>query len=222
VATYKLTVASVFILLSSCLGQERVWSITSVLSKAHVSGSLAYWSPGRCGSQNDRFPPFPRFRPANSSGSPREVLQEMFADNPKMQVTQEPGGMVRMAETDVPTDLLDVRIHHIEFSDYGNPPPAFTGPNIALQVILLTPEVQAFKKDHNIGPFGFRLPGDASFNRPHVYGELDDVTVSQALDYVLKTFPGFWVYGNCRSEQGDREVFFWFLESDPAGPGVRQ
>ncbi|HVR26611.1 MAG TPA: hypothetical protein VMU26_25200 [Candidatus Polarisedimenticolia bacterium] len=132
-----------------------------------------------------------------------------------MRVTQDPGGIVRMAEANVPNDLLDVTIHHVSFSPQDGTA-VFGGPNMALQAILLTPEVQAFKSAHNVGPFSsFRLPGDAAANRRHVFGELNDVTVSEALDYVLQTFPGYWVYGNCTNEDGGREVYFWFINNVP-------
>jgi hypothetical protein len=34
-------------------------------------------------------------------------------------------------------------------------------------------------------------------SKPSVSGELNDVTVAQALDYIEQTFPGFWMYENC-------------------------
>jgi len=216
-----LVASSVLLLFGSGLGQENVHSVTDVLSKAHVSGSLAYWSPGVCRPEPSRFPSFPRMLPTRYSGLPLGALSEMFAGDPKMRVTQEPGGVVRMSETDVPNDLLDVRIHHISFDLSRFGPVVFGGPNMELQKILLAPEVQAFKSVHNIGPFsGFRLPGDATSYNKHVPGELNDVTVSQALDYVLLTFPGYWVYGNCTNEKGGREAFFWFIENIPETPPI--
>jgi hypothetical protein len=201
---------------SSCLSQERIQSITDVLSRAHVSGSLAYWSPALCRPESFRYPSFPEVLPTSYSGSPSDTLRKMFANDPKMRVTQERGGIVRMAEADVPNDLLDVKIHHVLFDLSRFGPVAFGGPNMELQKILLAPEVQAFKSTHEIGPFSaFRLQGDATSYSAHVTGELNDVTVSQALDYVLQTFPGYWIYGNCTSERGDREVFFWFVENVP-------
>jgi len=211
-AFYRLVIASVLLLVSFCHGQEKVESILGVLNRAHVSGSIAYWSLGGCASLN--HPPLPKIRPTNYSGSPLEALQEMFAEDPKMRVTQEPGGMVRMFETDAPTDLLHVKIHRVSF-----PRELFHGPNIALWTIMRTPEVQAFAEAHNIGPlYSNRVPGNPDSLRPQIHGELEDVTVSQALDYVLRTFPGYWIYGNCTNEGGGREVFFWFVENDPWKP----
>ncbi len=214
--SYRLTLASVVVLVTTCLSQNRggedptaaVPRIRNVLSRAHVSGSLVYW--GQCNFHKP-YPDFPRLRILSDySGSPREVLQQMFADDKQMRVTQEPGGMVRMAESDVPTDFLDVKIHHMSFGSG----PMSHGANMALQQILMTPEVEAFKKAHNIGPSenAYILPGAASDpGTPTVSGDLEDVTVSQALDYVLKTFPGFWLYENCHGEGGDRTVFFNFF-----------
>jgi hypothetical protein len=121
-----------------------------------------------------------------------------------------------MVETGVPDDFLNVRIHHVQFdlSQFGLP--VAGGPNIEMRKIMLTPEVQAFKRAHNLGPFsGFRVPGDATTDPRHVPGELNEVTVSQALDYVLQSFPGYWIYGNCTNEGGQREVYFWFIENVP-------
>jgi hypothetical protein len=139
----------------------------------------------------------------------------MLADYPKMKVTQDPNRMIRMTEEGVPTDILEVRIHHLSFdvpsSESSSFGPAYRGPNMAWRTILATPEVRAFRKAHNIGPDAFELPENGSDSSlPIVSGELEDVTVSQALDYILKTAPGYWVYENCITEDGRREVFFWF------------
>ena len=273
--SYRLKVAAALVLVTSCQGQDRggvdsavaVPLIRGVLRKANVSGSLAYW--GQCGYHMSR-PDFPKVRIlSNYSGPPREVLQQIFADDPQMRVTQEPGGEIRMVETDVPSDLLDVKISHLSFDFVVEPAPrpaktlggpntalelllwpakttldgtnmalqwpaqrpggpntalelllwpakmTLGGPNMALELIMSTPEVSAFKRAKNIRPFshlGFPLPGDSG-SKPPVPGELDNVTVSQALDYVLETFPGLWVYENCSSQEqdGGRTVFFSFF-----------
>ena len=83
----------------------------------------------------------------------------------------------------------------------------------ALTTILATPEVAASKKAHHIDSDGTeRVPGNflSQSKSPELIGELNDVTVSQALDYVLKTFPGYWVYEDANCENGDRAVRFKF------------
>jgi hypothetical protein len=212
-----LTAASVLLSVASCSGQMLDFSprlIQGVLARAHVSGSISYWSPERCPSPSMPYPVFPEVRVIDHSGPPRELLLEMFAGDPKMHVTQEPGGLIRMSEAGISTDLLDVRIHHIEFSDYGHAENVTPGAYTALHKIVSSPEVQAFKKSHNIEVFDFRTPSSINF-LPRAWGELDDVTVSQALDYVLRIFPGYWIYGNCMNKEGGREVFFHFFANAP-------
>ncbi len=133
----------------------------------------------------------------------------MFADDPKMHVTQEANGMIRMFESDVPRDLLNVRISHISFKD----PEGRNGvwnPRQVRRMLMGVPEVRAFMHAYNIGWASGEAINDvyAPFSdMPHVSGDLYDVTLAEAMDYVLKSFPGFWVYENCRRGDGTRLVF---------------
>jgi hypothetical protein len=185
--------------------------IDLVLQSARVSGSLVYSS---CGFQRQVPHRVPIRFLSDYSGPPRDVLEEMFRDDPKMRIAEEPG-IVRMAESDIPNDLLDFKIHHLSFEVF--PPELSHGPGAAVMAIQANPEVMAFRKEHNIGPIADRFvgPGDADSPQPVVTGDLSDVTVSQALDHVLKTFPGFWIYENCVNEEGQRTVYFSFLKRIP-------
>jgi hypothetical protein len=144
----------------------------------------------------------------------------MLAGNSKIRVTQDPDGMIRIVEADVPTDILEVRIHYLSFP--ANSPISFDetrrplymhGTHIALETILQAPELVAFEKEHQIKDNdSLRSEGDVlSWSKgSEVTGELKDVTVSQALDYVLKTFPGYWVYEDGSCANGDRAIRFKF------------
>ncbi len=214
-----LTLSLTLAMVANCWGQGRVEiagedsrsSITDVLSKAKVSGSLAYW--GRCGNHEARSDlPNVRSRPKDSgSASPVQALREMFADDPKMHVTQEADGMIRMFESDVPRDLLDVRINHILFKG-AEGRNGIWHPREARRMLVGEPEVRAFMRTYNIGwAADVESINDiyAPFSdRPHVSGDLYDATLAEAMDCVLKSFPGFWVYENCRKEDGTRVVFF--------------
>lgn len=211
--SFRVVAIWVVIATGSCLGQDKVESITDVLSRAGASGSIAYWSPSGCRPGPFRYPEFPKLVPASYSGSLLDTLREMFANDPKMSITQEPGGIVRMRERDVPTDILDVKIHHLSFNGQVIGNDVFHGPIMAMRSILMAPEVQDFARERSIRPiFLDRIPGNAAYGK-RAQGELGDVTVSQALDYLLHTFPGYWIYGNCTNETGSREVFFWFIEN---------
>lgn len=146
-------VVTFLILLSPCLGQERGGTdprgvfplLSEILGKAGVSGSLEYW--GSCRHSGTDVPPVSY--PSNDSGSAVEVLRKFFSSDPWMQVMQGSDGRIRMVETDVPTDLLDVTISHLSFK----PAEMAGGPHNALNLVLSAPEVNAYRKEHNIGPF---------------------------------------------------------------------
>jgi hypothetical protein len=185
------------------------------LDKAKLSASLEF--SGQCDLLD--FPDFPRFRtPATSGGSALQAVREILADDPAQHVTQDPDGTIRMIGSGVPSDLLNVRISHILFESNGaNGQRALYTPNAALRFVLGAPEVVAFMKAHDIEwPYsGESVPGNAGAwppAWPHVSGALDNVTLSEALDHILKTFPGIWIYENCpRSEKKNRVVYFRFF-----------
>jgi hypothetical protein len=204
-------------MVGNCWGQGQAGNIdarspiTDVLSRATVSGSLAYW--GHCGNHEAR-PDLPNVRslPEDSqSVPPVKALQKMFAYDPKMRVSQETDGMIRMFESDIPRDLLDVRISHISFKDPEGRDGVWN-PRQARRMLVRAPEIRAFMREHNIawasdGEYINDIYGGAHPYQPHVSGDLYDVTLAEAMDYVLKSFPGFWVYENCRKEDGTRVVF---------------
>jgi hypothetical protein len=206
-----------------------VQPVLEALYKAKVSGSFVF--PGLCDWSGCTLPipEFPLFRVSTrAEGSTVQILREILADDPSMQVTQDKDGTIRMNETGVPTDLLNVKIGHILFESYGQR--VYTA-NGALRVILQTPEVLTFMKAHDIrgpyGPFdncsghGEPVPGNLGAwppESPHVSGSLDDVTLSEALDYVLKTFPGIWIYESCpQRDKKNRVVYFRFLAVHKVG-----
>jgi len=78
---------------------------------------------------------------------------------------------VRMFETDVPKDLLEIKIHHMSFDV-----PGFHGPNMAIRLILSAPEVKKFRKVHKIEPVSelHIAPSDAGHDYPSVSGSLDN------------------------------------------------
>jgi len=218
--SHRLTSALVFLFLTVCVGQAGtgfeaivdLQLVHRILGTAQVAGSLAYSS---CGFKHRIPDDLPRMRVLpDYSGTPKDVFQKIFADDPRMRVTQEDDGTIRMIETDVPTDLLNLKIRHLSFypSDASDSDPVH-GPQMAVLAVLETPEVMAFGKAQNIrglpSPNGrMIMPGNCCGGGRAMHGELDDVTVSQALDHLLQTFPGFWVYENCVGKEGERSVYF--------------
>jgi hypothetical protein len=202
--------------------------ILEVLDAAKSSGSLELSVHCDGGSPLPLYLPI-LHAPAMSGGSPLQALREILADNPAMQITQGSDGTFRMIETGTPTDLLNVRISHISFESDGVPAQAsaFSANTALLHAILRAPEIVDFMKAHDIVfPFG---EGGSLHNTlmptvsPHIVGSMDNLTFSQALDRVLKTFPGMWVYERCgKSNEKSSFVFVWFFSLRERGLLVEQ
>jgi hypothetical protein len=184
-----------------------------VLEKSNLSGSLEF--TGNCdGVLPPDLPPLRTI--TGRGGSALQSLREILRDDHPIRVEQDQTGKIRMVENDIPTDLLNLKIRHISFDGTyrSGPESGVYTPNQALYVILHVPELAAFIKTHDIeilatdsgisGGAG-QLPPDS----PHISGSLDDVTLSQALDRVLETFPGIWVYQNCPRKQSYSKLSPW-------------
>jgi hypothetical protein len=188
-------------------------SVLNVLATARVSGSIQY--RGKCGPNGALVPDLPPIRWLQKPYPPNPVdtLSIMFSIDRGIVVSQESSGIIRVVETGVQTDILGVRIDHLSFDGISDP-------DEALDIILGAPEVQSFVRAHGIGqPYDihspahpYKLPGVKHIPpRPGVRsisGELNDVTLADALDYVLKTFPGFWIYQDCETPDQQRVVHF--------------
>jgi hypothetical protein len=206
---------SILLLFGSCLAQERAGVdpkaatpiVTSVLSVEHLSGSLEYW--GRCNYNPD----FPKVRaPKEGMGPAVAILREVFQDDSKMRISKDAGGLVRMIETDVPRDILNVVIKHVSFGLESSSKVYDLGPEADVQAIQRTVEVQDFMKANDVGPIqgGWGYQGGLVSGLAPKLKELSNVTVSQALDRIAEVDHGFWVYENCETEKG-REVHFAFF-----------
>jgi hypothetical protein len=183
--------------------------VMTVLSNARISGSLEY--SGRCDLRSDLD--YPRMKkPADYGGSPVPTLSAIFADDPKMEIREEPHGMIRMKEGDVSEDILNVRIDRVIFKadPQKDDAHALDNPGGALWFILRAPEVRAFMKGNDIKFEYNTIPLSMTFSphSEHISGELRNVSLSQALDHILKTYPGLWIYKTCSDQKRGRLVFF--------------
>lgn len=191
--------------------------VMQTLSRAGLSGSLAYW--GRCnlGQRLD----FPRLEsPTEATDDPVKTLRKIFTDDPAMTVSlNDEGTIIRMVERDVPNDLLDIKISHISFDVSSISQGPILNPTDALSTILSASEVSQFMKSHGIvTPFPFQnVNGGRSQSSKslRLSGSLSNVTLSQALDHILQTFPGLWVYENCPNRNGKRAVDFAIYPNNP-------
>lgn len=181
------------------------------LRKANISGSLEFSSP-RCDAGKPAEWPHWRILAA-SEKPPLQVARETWADDPTIQVTQDADGTMRMIQSGVPTDLLDLRISEIpRFDAYDA--------NAAKESILWARDVAAFMYAHHIPmpSSGGVVHGGTHVDPPRRFDPMHDVTVSQAMDRVLKIFPGIWVYQDCLQPDG-KGRFIWFTFLSSRGPG---
>jgi len=148
-----------------------------------------------------------------TAGSLLLEVKKLFAPDPAMEVMQDAGGLIRMEEREVPKDILGIRMAKVLFQDPSGRP--LYNPNYAIQIILNTPEVSEFLQRSNVvnpyeGPRvisavpGAKWPADW----PHLSGLLENVTVSEALDYILRTFPGIWIYQDCAATTETPRVIY--------------
>jgi hypothetical protein len=184
--------------------QASAWPITEVLRRGKLSGSLEYWGSCKSGGPFPDFPPV-MTPPWSPSAPPLQVLRGMFANDEDMQVTQESDGTIRMVEKSVPQDLLNVKIGHISFDEEHKTRYPMFVPQMVLWFITHAQEVETFKKENGIKQLGGMI-NEASSPFPRVSGELNNVTLAEALDYMTKTFPGLWVYENCPGSGEDKRI----------------
>ena len=183
-------------------------ALTDLLRKVPISGSLEY--SGQCGPQEPPILPRLRSRSEVPNTPILLKLRDMFAARPKVEVTQEANGKIRIFESNVPRDILEVKISRISFNDAYDVCGAET-------LITSQPEVRAFMRAHDINShldrfgWGLGLRQQPQPGLPHISETLENVTVRQALDRLLKTFPGIWVYENCPDQRAGRVVAFDYL-----------
>jgi hypothetical protein len=205
---------------------EAVPLLMNIFSRANLSGSLEF-SASCAGIGHARD--FPRLEAPVKWIEPLQALRDAFREDPKMQVKQDRNGIVRMVETDVPKDVLDVMISHVAFRRSDGSGGSLYDPQEAMEAILSTTEVMNFRSKNNVSDlYGKALDvGHAPFSAqsPHVSGDLYNAKLSEALDHLLLTFPGVWVYKNCPAEgniTGRRSVMFSFYENNPGWASMRE
>ncbi|MDR3411510.1 MAG: hypothetical protein P4L87_11305 [Formivibrio sp.] len=200
---------------SASSNASSVQTILETLGNANISGSLEF--TGHCNSLDyPDFPDFPRVRAsANTGGDALVALRKSFASDPLMHVTQDTDGTIRMIERGVPADVLKFKVGHISFVNERG---GIYNANAALNFLLWSPDMKNFMETHNIrlpfegGPISALFGSKpTAVDPPHIYGDLDNVSVADSLDRILKVFPGLWIYENCpQTNKRRRIVYFRF------------
>lgn len=128
------------------------------------------------------------------------VVQQIFRDDPNVAVMQDRSGMLRITIGSVSTVILQTRIPSLTLNPYEQYSTRFAVDKIATTSDIYAKErglrfgLPPFVIDHFVsGP----IPG-----APHLPKLMQNVTVDEALDSVVRTFNGIVTYGICEQPDG--------------------
>ncbi|MBV9719743.1 MAG: hypothetical protein JOZ77_10505 [Candidatus Eremiobacteraeota bacterium] len=175
----------------------------------YVGGTARVYYAGECrpfeqGSSGPRAQhllfPAVYLQPPRQEATGITTVRQIFRDDPNVTVIQDQAGMTRITIGGASTAILQTRIQALTLSRYAQ----YSAPS-AVVTIESAPEVSAAKRRLNIGtPFRIidiivsgPIPG-----APHLPRLLQNVTVDEALDSVIRTFKGIVMYGICKQPDG--------------------
>jgi hypothetical protein len=185
-----------------------------VLDERGGSGSLAY--RGFCDPSGDISDSFHLDAPSREAVRPVDAFREILNRNPGLVVTEDQDGLLRIASRDVSRSFLDSRIN-VSFASESDP-------NEAMANALHKAEFGALAGDHHFSldlMTGGLRPG-LTVDSPRIKGQLNGVTVAEAFDYILRVFPGMWVYQECVTANGDTKASVGFIRSSTQNPRKRR
>ncbi len=164
------------------------------------TGARIYYSADKCRGSSDLIPfPVLRVRHPSSRQADLSMVQDMFADDPRVVVTQAPGSLIHVRIGEVPDDFLRTRIARIVF----DPDERFVE-ELAFAPIMRAKEVVASADRLHLGQpiryesitYGEPIPG-----QPHLPRVMKNVTLDQALDRVADTFSGIVIFRYCADKR---------------------
>jgi len=181
-------------------GQEAIRQLLAALKPEGKSVRLDY--RGACEASNSDVISFPTIKLSSprEEGSSLSKVTEMLRDNRGISVNEDAGGIIRIKVPGVSGAILQTKIAQITLDRDEQ-----YDPNAAIWAILNTKEIQsAANQTHtrlalSVGG----LENIPSKGMPHLENSWKDVTVDQALDRVLRTFPGLVEYKECTRPNGD-------------------
>lgn len=136
--------------------------------------------------------------------------------DPHLSWSQDADGLVRVRDDRVSNDVLGIRLEHVHFNRARDL-------NAAIRMVLNTSEVQAYFKQNHIEmatPF-IDLSAMNSKGLPKLSGDLYNVTVTAALDTVIRFFPGLWIYRECESASVRRVIISGLIVPEAGGTGLK-
>jgi len=140
-----------------------------------------------------------------------EALTAVSRVDPHFSWTRDAGGTLRIRDDRASDNVLRIRLQRVQFR-------GAVQADDAVQHILSAPEVKAYFAENHIevaAVFNHLAPTSTRGLR-RLSGSLQDVTVAEALDSVVRFFPGLWVYAEC-ADGPRRRVSVRIAQVRPAG-----
>jgi hypothetical protein len=145
-----------------------------------------------------------------------EAMTTLSQRDPRVSWVRDNDGYMRVSDNRVIGDVLHIHLKQVHFR-------SAVDPDAAIRDVLSAPEVRAYLKEKHIEEgTGFNnIVPTSTKGFPRLAGDLRDVTVAQALDRIVKFFPGLWTYSECTTDSFRRVTIRgaevgWPAES-PAG-----
>jgi hypothetical protein len=140
-----------------------------------------------------------------------KTLRSMLANDKRFQVKTDSDGAVRVFESGMPDDVLNIRVKRVELSEEQR----FNDKD-AMSEVLQAPEVKSYFEAHNIKqPIdigGFISPSDPRL--PHLDTAIENMTVLEALKHMLLVFGETGVYKEAVDTAGRRVVSISFCAAN--------
>lgn len=137
------------------------------------------------------------------------AVRQIFRDDPNVAVMQDRSGMLRITIGSVSTIILQTRIQTLTLNPYAQ----YSAPS-AVVTIENVPELRA--AEHTLDAYPNQgiidiivsgpIPG-----APHLPKLMQNVTVDEALDSVVRPFKGIVTYGICKQPDGKHLFQFGYI-----------
>ncbi len=160
---------------------------------------------------------FPPKGPFNNLG---EALTAVSQIDSHIAWANDANGLTRVQDARVSNGVLGLRLRRVHFGGEVDA-------SSAIQVVMSAPEVREHFKENNIedGAPTIGLMSGSTKGMPKLTGDLLDVTVAEALDHIVRFFPGLWIYKECRSGSSKRVTVRGFsvpsAKNAAGGPAIR-
>jgi hypothetical protein len=131
------------------------------------------------------------------------ALRQIFRDDPRVAVTQDRSGMIRITIGSVPTEVLQTRVQVLKLNLLEQYSPA-----AAVLAIERTAEANALELGLKFGTLqrAVDITGGPVEEAPHLPALTQHVIVDDALDSVARTFSGIVMFGVC-PQPGGAQLF---------------